>query len=203
MAAATLPAVVEDIDLPAAPPARPRVLLVGTVLATAASLMAVGGVLAVYLRERSLVISETGRWFPEDVEIPLMPGTMGLATMLMSAVFVQWAVHAIGNDDRRHTWMALGLVLVFGAAQMNEMAYYTTQMGLAVSTFQGALVYALMGMHLAMVGVGMLFVALMAFRSLGGRYSAKDKEGIVAAAIFWHATVGVYALIWYSVFVTK
>ena len=203
MAATTLPAAIEELELPAPPPARPRVLLVGTVLATTAAVMAFGGVLAVYLRERSSAIADTGTWFPDDVQIPLLPGTMGLVGMLMSAVVVQWAVHSIGNDDRRHTWMALGLTIAFGAAQINEMAYYATQMGLTVQTLQGSLVYTLMGMHLAMIGAGMLFVALMAFRSLGGRYSARDKEGIVAAAIFWHATVGVYAVLWYAVFVTK
>ena len=36
------------------------------------------------------------------------------------------------------------------------------------------------------LGVAMLFAALMAFRTLGGQYSAKDREGVVAAAVFWY-----------------
>ena len=40
----------------------------------------------------------------------------------------------------------------------------------------------------------LLFAALMAFRTLGGQYSAKDREGVVAAAVFWWATAVVYAV---------
>ena len=43
----------------------------------------------------------------------------------------------------------------------------------------------------------------MAFRTLGGQYSGRDREGIAAAALFWYVTVAVYAVIWYTVFVTK
>jgi hypothetical protein len=49
----------------------------------------------------------------------------------------------------------------------------------------------------------MLFAALMAFRTLGGQYSAKDREGVVAAAVYWYATAAVYAVVWYAVLVTK
>jgi hypothetical protein len=49
----------------------------------------------------------------------------------------------------------------------------------------------------------MVFAALMAFRTLGGQYSARDREGVVAAAIYWYATAFVYAVVWYAVLVTK
>ena len=58
-------------------------------------------------------------------------------------------------------------------------------------------------MHLAMAGAGMVFVGLMAFRALGGQYSGRDREGIVAAAMYWHVTVLVFAVIWLTIFVTK
>ena len=45
--------------------------------------------------------------------------------------------------------------------------------------------------------------ALMAFRTLGGQYSAKDREGVVAAAVVWYVMVAVYGAIWYAVLVTK
>ena len=35
----------------------------------------------------------------------------------------------------------------------------------------------------------MVFVALMAFRALGGQYSGRDSEGVAAAAVFWDAAV--------------
>jgi hypothetical protein len=43
----------------------------------------------------------------------------------------------------------------------------------------------------------------MAFRALGGQYSGRDREGIVAAALYWDVTVVVYTVIWFTIFVTK
>ena len=53
------------------------------------------------------------------------------------------------------------------------------------------------------IAIAIVFVALMAFRTLGGQYSARDREGIVAASLFWYVMVAVYAAIWYAIFVTK
>jgi cytochrome c oxidase subunit 3 len=76
-------------------------------------------------------------------------------------------------------------------------------MGITVHDPVGLLIFTITGMHLAMTGAGMLFVGLMAFRALGGQYSGRDREGIVAAAMYWHVTVIVFAVIWFTIFVTK
>ena len=190
-------------ELPPPTPARPRVLLVATVLATAATLLLFAGLLGIYLDARASVLAEGERWLPEGVEIPLTPANMSLIGFAISCVTMQWAVHAIGEGDRRHTWIAFGSTLVVGAFHMVGTGFLYSQMGLEVASTQGALVYALTGGHLAMLGAAMVFAALMAFRTLGGQYSAKDLEGVVAAAVFWYATVAVYAVIWYAVLVTK
>jgi hypothetical protein len=49
----------------------------------------------------------------------------------------------------------------------------------------------------------MLFTALMAFRTLGGQYSTRDREGVIAAAIVWYVMAVVYGGIWFAVLVTK
>lgn len=197
-------ATIEELgELPPPPPARPRVLLVATVLATAATVILFAGLLGIYLDARAAAIAEGGRWLPEGVDIPLTPGNMSLIGFALSCLTMQWAVDAIGHDDRRHTWLAFGATMVVGAFHMVGMGFLYSQMGLEVATEQGALVYALTGGHLAMLGAAMLFLALMAFRTLGGQYSAKDREGVVAAAVFWYATAAVYAVVWYAVLVTK
>ena len=202
MAAAV--ATIEELDeLPPPPPARPRVLLVSTVLASAAAVMLFAGLIAVYLQERASVLAEGERWLPEGVDIPLTPGNMSLIGFVIACITMQWAVDAIGHDDRRHAWLAFGATLVVGAFHLVGTGYLYSQVGMAVSTVQGALFYAVTGAHLAMVGAAMVFAALMAFRTLGGRYSAKDREGVVAAALFWYVTGVVYAVIWYAVLVTK
>ncbi len=186
-----------------APPPRPRVLLVGTVVASAAVVMAFAGMVALYLAVRAETIAETGTWLPEGVSIPLLPGNMGLVTLVMSAFTMHWALYSIGNDDRRNTYLALGLTLVLGVAFLNGMAFYFTQIGLGVNEPVGMLVFGIVGAHLAVVGAGLLFAALMAFRALGGQFSARDHEGIAAATLFWYVAITLYVVVWYAVFVTK
>jgi len=201
---ATALSTIEELgELPPPAPARPRVLLVATTLATAAVVMAFAGLLAVYVEQRAEVLAGGGTWLPDGVDIPLTPGNMSLIGFALSLVTMQWAVHAIGHDDRRHTWIAFGATIVVGAFHMVGMGFLYSQMGLAVSSTPGALVYAVTGAHLALLGAAMVFLALMAFRTLGGQYSAKDREGVVAAAVVWYATALLYAVIWYAVLVTK
>ena len=203
MAATALVTIEELGELPPPPPARPRVLLVSTVLATGATVMLFAGLIGTYLHERAAVLAEGEQWLPEGVTIPLTPGNMSLIGFALACITMQWAVDAIGHDDRRHAWIAFGATLVVGAFHLVGTGFLYSQVGMAVSTTQGALFYAVTGAHLAMVGAAMVFAALMAFRTLGGRYSAKDREGVVAAALVWYATTLVYAVIWYAVLVTK
>ncbi len=186
-------------------PARPRVLLVGTALASAASFMLFAGLIAVYIAKRTQTVAATGAWLPQGVTVPLTPGTMGLIIMTMAAVVVQWAVYAIGNDDRTSTYVAVGVTLLLGASYLVEMGYYFTQIAIPVRdpSGVGVLLFTIVGAHLAMVGAAMVFVVVMGFRTLGGQYSARDREGVAAAALFWYTTLAVYAVIWYSVFVIK
>ena len=46
------------------------------------------------------------------------------------------------------------------------------------------------------------FLVLVTFRTLSGQYR-RIPEGINAAAVFWFATVAVWAVLWYGIFVTK
>jgi heme/copper-type cytochrome/quinol oxidase subunit 3 len=182
-------------------PARPRVLLVGTLLGSAAVVMAYAGLIGTYLTLRA---GANGPWLPETVTIPLTAPNMAAVTLLMSVVTVHWAVDAIRNDDRPNTYVALGLTLLFGLAYINSAVYLFTQMGAAIghSTVE-TLLYAIGGFHITTIIVGIVFVALMAFRALGGQYSGRDSEGIAAAAVYWDAAVAVYLVSWLAVYVTK
>jgi hypothetical protein len=101
---------------PEAEPPRPRVLLVGSALASGAAAMVVLALVAVYARMRADVIAGGDRWLPEDVTVQLSPGNMGMVTLLMSAVTVAWAVYSLRNDDRVHAYLAFGLSILLGAA---------------------------------------------------------------------------------------
>jgi heme/copper-type cytochrome/quinol oxidase subunit 3 len=188
---------------PAAPVARPRVLIIGTAFALAGVVMAFAGIIGFYVDRRSQTIARGDKWLPEGVTIDLTPANVALVGLVISLFVVQWAVYAIGNDDRPRAYLALGLTVLLGAAYINGMAFAYTQMGITVHDPVGLLIFVITGMHLAMTGAGMVFVGLMAFRTLGGHYSGRDREGIVAAAIYWYVTVVVYAVIWYTIFVVK
>src|SRR3981081_199003 len=114
---------------PLAPPARPRVLLVGTTLACAAIVMAFAGLLGLYAAERAAVVRAGGRWMPKDVVIDLTPFNVALVGLVISIVVLHWAVYAVGNDDRPRAYLALGLTALLGAAYINSGAYRYNELG--------------------------------------------------------------------------
>lgn len=193
--------------VPALPPApelpRPRTLLVGTLFATSAVLAAFVALFARYFELRSDTI-EGGQTWIEPGTIPLVPGGMMMATMAMSLVTAQWALYAIKRDDRAHSILALVLTGLFGAAVINQTAFLYTEMGMPIDLSPAAtMVYVITGAHLAMIIAGIVFLALMAFRALAGQFSSRQADGVAAAVIFWYATVAVYAVIWYGIYITK
>ena len=190
----------------AAPPAarRPRVLLTGAVFGAAASALLVLTTLGIYLQLRADLLAQGATNLPDDLVLPLTPGGMGMATLTMSLVTVQWAVWALRRNDRPHAYLALGVTLMLGAAFVNSTVYLYQQIALPLTaSATGALLYVVTGAHLVMVVVGLLFIAVMAFQSLGGQLTGRDAEGMSAAALYWYVTVAVYTAIYYGIYITK
>ena len=189
--------------LPAAPAPPPRrQVLIGTTLACLAGTMLVGGMTAVWLliRDRALDAGET--WVPSSVTIPEVPSNIILASFLALVVFAQWAVHATKENDRSNAALALGLTAFVAVAIINAQAYVYSQMGLAVSEgAYGPMFYAITGVFLVLVIIGMAFTVITAFRFLGGRL--RDHELAVAHALYWYFVAAMYSVIWLVVYVTK
>jgi heme/copper-type cytochrome/quinol oxidase subunit 3 len=194
----------ETRALAAAPVQRPRVLMIGTAFASAATLMVFAGLIGMYLTRRAEMVGAGDAWLPDGVSIPLQQPNVMMATLLASSVTIQWAVWAITRNDRVNTYLALGITFVFGFAFLNLASYLYTLMEFDVDANQQAvLVYSISGAHIAMLIAAMVFVALMSFRALAGQESARQHEGVSAAALFWHANVLVFAIIWFAIYVTK
>lgn len=206
MAATQLPPTEIAInDAPDAPVARPRVLMVGTAFTVAAMLMAFAGLIGIYLTERTAAIFSGIAWIPDGVVIPLnQPNVMVLA-LLGSSVTIQWAVESVRNDDRQQAYLALGITVLFGIAVINMGAYLYTVMGLdmSVASLTPVLIYTITGAHLVALGAAIVFTGLMAFRALGGQYTSRQYDGLSAAALFWHAQVVVFLVIWFAIYITK
>jgi heme/copper-type cytochrome/quinol oxidase subunit 3 len=190
---------------PEAPIARPRVVMVGTALAIAGTLLFFAGLLGIYLHERANLLATGGTWIPEKSVIPLQQPNVMLFALIASAVTMQWAVDAIRRDDRQQAYLALGVTLLFGAAVLNMAAYLYSIMNLDISIQSPApvLIYVITGAHLLMLLGAMVFTALMSFRALGGQFTSRQHDGVSAAAMFWHAQVIVFAFVWYAIYIVK
>ena len=185
-------------------PNRPRTVLVATSLVVAGAAALMGGMLGIYMHLRDAAGGTTAAWLPKGVQIPGIATNIMLVTMVGASVMAQWAVYAIARDNRRDAAIALSLTAVFGVAVVNAQAFTYLQMKMPVDKEQYAvLVYSITGTFLALVIAGMVFAAVMAFRSVGGRAGAGRHEGISATALYWHFLTVAYAAIWYFIYVVK
>jgi len=192
------------VTAPAPVPRRPRVLFVGAAFGAAASALVVLTTLAVYLQLRADLLDSGATSLPDDTLLPLTPGGMGMVTLSMSVITVAWAVWALRRDDRPHAYAALGLTLLLGVAFVNSTVYLYQQLALPLTaSATGGLLYIVTGSHLVMVVVGLVFLMVMGFQSLGGQLTGRDAEGMSAAALYWYVTVAVYPAIYYGIYITK
>ena len=190
-------------QLPAAEVPRPRTLLVGTVFAIVACGMFFAGAFGIYLKARRDALSAGSVWLKAG-QISLVPGGMMMVTAAMSVVTMTWAVQAIRNDDRKNSYVALGLTLLFGVANLNQQVFYYHDMKLKVQhSVAELLIYVITGAHVVMLIGAMVFVALAAFRALAGQYTSRQSDGIQAASYFWYATMLMYTFIYYGIYITK
>lgn len=186
------------LALPPAQQPRRRELIIGTAFATAGVVMVLATLIGAYLGARSGATA----WFSANA-IPLAQPNMQMVTLAMSVVTMQWAVYSIARDDRPHTYLAIGVTLLLGAAFVNQTSFLYSQAAVTMAQPEGPLFYAVTGGHLAMVLAAMAFLVLMGFRALGGQFSSRQPDGIAAAAVLWDAAVAVYAVIWFAVYIQK
>jgi heme/copper-type cytochrome/quinol oxidase subunit 3 len=189
---------------PAPPPLRPRVLLMGAALTGAGGAMAIFTMVGVYLARRADVLNKGQTWLPTGSRIPLPQPNMMFFTLLMSGVALAWAAYALRRDDRQNAYAALGLTLLLMVAYVVMATYFFTIVKLPVRApeGQGVLFWSISGAHLVMVLVGLALAVLVTIRAIAGQ-ERRIPEGVTALAVYWGITVGVYAVIWYAVYVTK
>lgn len=206
MAVAQLPASHREVaSAPPAPPTRPRVVMVATAFTIAGILLFFGGMLGIYLMLRADALAAGQLWLPEGSVFPLQQPNVMLFALIGSSFMIQWAVDAIRRDDRQQAYLALGITLLFGIAVLNMAAYLYSvlKLDIAIQSPMPIMVYTITGAHLLMLIGAMVFTALMAFRALGGQFSSRQYDGMSAAAMFWHAQVVIFAIIWYAIYVSK
>ena len=186
-----------------APPVRPSTLMVGTALATGAVVMFFAGLFAVYFSMRADTMAWGSEWFPEGA-IQLSPGGMNMATLVVATVTMAWAVHSVAGNDRIHAYLALALTAVMGIAMINQTVFYFNDIGLPIDySTSTTLLFTIVGAHLVMVAIGVLWLGLLLLRAFGGQDTHRHRDLVSAAALYWYATVAVYAVMWVGIYIAK
>ncbi|MEM9134870.1 MAG: hypothetical protein AAF962_16140 [Actinomycetota bacterium] len=192
------------LDVAAPKAVRPRLLLLATGLACSAVVMGYSGLLGYYIAARQAVVQTGEVWLPDGVVIPLTQPNFMALTLVFSVVSMLWALSAVRSEDKANAYIAFTLTLVFGFSQIVQTFYLLTIMEMpAAESMVAVLIFSLVGIQVALTGAGMGFVVVAMLRTLGGGYSARDYEGVLAATVFWIMTVGVYLALWYTVYITK
>ena len=189
--------------LPAAPaPAPQRQMLVGTSLAVVAIVMLTGSMLAIWALQRREALDTVGTWMPDGVTVPEVPTNVMLLAFIGICVFGQWAVWSAKRNDRGHTVLALGCTVLVALLVINAQAfvYYRMELAIADGTY-AVMFYALTGLFMLLMILGIVFSTVAAFRYIGGR--SGDHEILVSHAIYWYAMAAMFAAIWFLVYVTK
>jgi heme/copper-type cytochrome/quinol oxidase subunit 3 len=190
-------------DLPVPEITRPRTVLVGTMFASAASMMLFFGVLFVYVDARAAARSAGESWFP-DGTIELGPPGFVFATLILSVFTIQWAVQAINNDDRANAFVALGLSGLFGAAVFNQLWFIINDTGFALSADTAQFLFFLVnGTFIVFLIAAVVFVLLTFLRALIGQFGPRRAESVAAAAFYWNTVVAMWSIAWYVVYITK
>ena len=184
-------------------PTRPRTLVVASAFGTGSVVMYFGCLFALYFSIRHDAMAWGTQWYPEGA-IQLVPGGMNMSTMAMSAITMGWAVHAVLNDDRIHAMLAMALTAVLGIAMVNQTVFYFKDIGLPIDASEAAtLLFTIVGSHMVMVAVGVLWLGLLLLRALGGQDTSRHRDLVSAAALYWYASVAVYSVIWVGIYIAK
>jgi len=189
--------------LTAGPPPAPRnQLTVAAAFGAVAMTMLTGGMLGIWAVKRASAIDAGGSWLPSGVSVPEVPTNVMLIAFPALCSFAQWAVWASKRNDKANTVFALAVSAFVALLIVNAQAFVWNQMGVAVADGEyGSMFYALTGTFMALMVVGLLFSLVTMFRFLAGR--TRDREILIAHAIFWYTMTAVYAAIWFLVYVTK
>lgn len=191
-------------EVPPAHYARPRLLMAGTALGSAAVMMGFLALIVYYVSERAAVIQTGEVWLPDGVTIPLtQPNFMGL-TLAFSLISVWWSVASIRDGEKVNSYAAFGLTLLFGFAYLSQTAYLLTIMEMEILTDERSmLIYAIIGTHIVLTLVAMGYLVVMCLRTMGGEFTPRYFEGVRSSAMFWTVIVVLYSVLWYAIYITK
>ena len=182
---------------------RPTTLVTGAVLGSITSVMFFAGLFAIYFSLRADANAWGSEWFPEGA-IQLVPGGMNMATLSLSVITMAWAVRSVSNNDRIHTYLALGLTALLGIAVINQTVFYLNDIGLPIDYSKSStLLFTIVGAHMVMIAIGVIWNLLLLVRAFGGQDTQRHQDLVSALSFYWYAGVAVYSIIWIGIYIAK
>ncbi|MGI4874939.1 MAG: cytochrome c oxidase subunit 3 [Janthinobacterium lividum] len=138
-----------------------------------------------------IVRRDEGNWREFD-----LPRIFILSTVLvtLSSAAIQWAYYAAKKDEIRRVQIGLALTLGLGlaflfsqwAAWTNLVHETNTFFGGADANPSGSFLYVLTGWHAFHIVSGLIFVAVVLWRSLKYQVHSRAMLSIGNAVIYWH-----------------
>jgi cytochrome c oxidase subunit 3 len=161
---------------------------------TAKSLMWVGltsiVMMFIGLTSAYIVRQEEGQWLVFD-----LPGQFHLSTVLivLSSVSMWWSTRSANSNNYAGVKLGLLVTLALGIGfSISQLLAWQelTEMGVFFagkeSNASGSYLYAISGIHLAHLAIGILSLIYTFARSLRGAYSSSNKLGLELCAMYWH-----------------
>jgi len=196
--------------LTAGPARRTSTVFVATAFVAAGASMLMGSMLAMWLdfrakaptRVASDSVSLIKDWLKSDVAIPEVAATTLMITFVIACVMAQWAVYSARRGDKSHTTLALAITMFTGLAIINAQIALWMQIDLVLrNDAYETMFYAITGTMMAIVVSAVVYSFVAMFRVLAGR--GADHDVLRAHALYWYAVSGMFAALWFVVYVQK
>ena len=144
-----------------------------------------------------------GVWPPPEIEVIEafdLPFSMTLI-LLLSGSTVTWCHHALLENKRQESLLALGLTILLGVLFLSLQSYeyahahFGFTEGIYSSTF-----FMATGFHGLHVLIGAIFLSVCWFRIRLGHLTAESHFGFEAAAWYWHFVDVVWLFLFVSIY---
>ena len=196
--------------LAAGPARRTSTVFVATAFVAAGVAALMGGMLAMWLQFRANAptrvasdgVSLIKDWLKKDVAIPEVAATTMMFTFVIACVMAQWAVYSARRGDKSHTTLALAVTLFTALAIMNAQVALWMQIEIVLrNDAYETMFYTVTGTMFAVVASAMVYSLVAMFRVLAGRTG--DHDVLAGHALYWYAVSGMFATMWFIVYVQK
>jgi len=184
--------------------AGPRTQVVGTALTIVAGSALMAGLLGFYISRRHLTEAPGSNWIPDDVTIPNAQMVMAVVTVMLASIVGHWALWSSRRNQRGHTYLAIGLMLLLGVLYLNMLMFSLNRMNIVLGAGEWQnLAFSVTGVVVAMSVMSLIYTAMMGLRSLGGDLGPDATAPLSSAVLIWDFVAVAFVAAWYVVYVVK